>query len=1553
VTVEEGRPVKLQVLAAGSEPLSYQWRHDGQDLAGANAASLEISRAQAADSGAYSVLVRNSVGEALSAEGVLSVLDLQAGQEPPPAPREDFWITDDTVRSIVATNGVVYLGGDFHYVGPNTGSAAWVDAESGRADRHFPRLAGDVRVAIPDGAGGWFVGGSFDSVAGVARTNLAHLLEDFRLDGAWAPNPNGPVQALALAGGQLYVGGRFSVVAGQARTNLAALDPAVGLPSAWAPNPDGAVLALAVWGDTLYVGGEFQNLEGPRSRKRLAAFSLADGSVTGWKPAVNGTVFALAADQGVIYVGGEFRFCGGLNRLRLAAVDAVTMAVSDWDPRVDNTVKAIAVAGGVVYAGGFFTSVREQGHRYVAAINQTTGEPLAWDPVVNNTVRALALGPDSIFLGGDFTMVGGEKRNRLARVRATDGRPLEWNPNASHRAQTLWRAGDSVFAGGEFQSVGGVERERLAALDANTGAATSWNPGASGPVHALLVDRNIVYVGGNFDRVGGLSRACLASVDAGSGQVTDWSVDANDTVGALAVAGRTLYLGGAFTRVGERGRNRLAGVSLDNGAVLDWAPEADGRVLALALAEDRVYLGGQFSQVRGVPRRFLAAVQADDGRLLPWQPEPDGVVTALAVVDGGVVAGGLFESVGGQGRSRLALVDRAGDPLAWSAGVTNVSGGALVEAVAVGAESVYAGGLFAQAGGQSRRNLAAVARTTAALGGWNPSPDRDVAALFVSESTLYAGGAFLTLAGQPRPHFAAFAPAGFPIFLEQPRGQVLADGAGFTNSVTVAGREPLVLQWQREGVDLPGQTNASLVLSNLTAAQAGQYRVVVSNAVGRSISAPAVLAVLERPGIVTQPSSATVPRNESVVFSVVASGAEPLAYQWQRTGANLPGQTNRSLNLQQVQVTDAGSYRVVVSNPVGATNSVEVLLRVVSASAVPLVDGFADRQLVVDQPNGTASGSNRGASREPREPDHAGKPGGSSVWFTWRAPASGIATFDTIGSGIDTLLAVYTGSSLAGLQRVVSDEDSGGSFASLASFNAVAGVDYEIAIDGFGGAQGDLVVNWSLLQTTDDVPIITVQPRSQTVEAEQKVELSVQAESLRPLGYQWYHNGEALAGGGGPTYTLVAVGLAEVGRYTVRVSNATRAVTSAAAVVEIGPDPGARSEDKLADLVRPVGGGIGLLGVGKGNFASVSDGALGSEVLNPNGATKDLGEPNHAGVPGGRSRWFQLQIESAGTLVVDTQGSEVETVLAVYTGEGTDIRNLNPEAADVNSAPDGIHSWIQMPVERRSYLVVADTPDLQQEGIIRLNWRLGNLPLITYAPVLVQTNRVGETVSWNVTAAGSPAPAYQWRKDGADIPGQTNATLRLTNVRLADAGGYAVVVANALGRASTRVAELTVTGQEPPAIVVQPVGQGATAGSTVRFSVQAAGSAPLSYQWRLNGRDIPGATQSSLVLTNVQAGAAGRYSVLVTNPVGSRPSDEVVLTVVQPTPPVFETTVLLPDGLVRIRLAGTAGQAIVIEVSSDLNQWVPWLTNMLTSGSLELREPASEPRRFYRGRPAP
>jgi subtilisin family serine protease len=132
----------------------------------------------------------------------------------------------------------------------------------------------------------------------------------------------------------------------------------------------------------------------------------------------------------------------------------------------------------------------------------------------------------------------------------------------------------------------------------------------------------------------------------------------------------------------------------------------------------------------------------------------------------------------------------------------------------------------------------------------------------------------------------------------------------------------------------------------------------------------------------------------------------------------------------------------------------------------PANDNFADAPSI---PNGTTSllGTTQGASLEPDEPHHAGLTGGHSVWWNWTASFSGTVVFHTHGSDFETLLAVYTGSTLPTLTPVAS---SGGSIEngnSVADFTAVAGQTYHIAVDGWLGDNGHVQLNIARAPTND------------------------------------------------------------------------------------------------------------------------------------------------------------------------------------------------------------------------------------------------------------------------------------------------------------------------------------------------------------------------------------------------------------------------------------------------------------------------------------------------------
>jgi hypothetical protein len=116
---------------------------------------------------------------------------------------------------------------------------------------------------------------------------------------------------------------------------------------------------------------------------------------------------------------------------------------------------------------------------------------------------------------------------------------------------------------------------------------------------------------------------------------------------------------------------------------------------------------------------------------------------------------------------------------------------------------------------------------------------------------------------------------------------------------------------------------------------------------------------------------------------------------------------------------------------------------------------------------GVVYGSNAGATKEAGEPNHAGNPGGASVWYCWTAPIGGTATFDTQGSTFNTLLAIYSGTALNNLTLMANNDDinPGINLQSRASFTAVGLSRYYIAIDGSNGDTGDTTLNWTLTGT--------------------------------------------------------------------------------------------------------------------------------------------------------------------------------------------------------------------------------------------------------------------------------------------------------------------------------------------------------------------------------------------------------------------------------------------------------------------------------------------------------
>lgn len=162
------------------------------------------------------------------------------------------------------------------------------------------------------------------------------------------------------------------------------------------------------------------------------------------------------------------------------------------------------------------------------------------------------------------------------------------------------------------------------------------------------------------------------------------------------------------------------------------------------------------------------------------------------------------------------------------------------------------------------------------------------------------------------------------------------------------------------------------------------------------------------------------------------------------------GTTQSSVNFP---VRQGVTYRIVVDGKLGASGNIVLGCQTVPAG--PANDHFGAATTLTGN-SFQASGTNLNATSEAGEPNHAGVSGRKSTWWNWTAPANGVLTLSTAGSGYDTTLAVYTGGAVNALSHLASNDDevSGRVQHSRVALTVVAGTVYRIAVDGYAGAAG-------------------------------------------------------------------------------------------------------------------------------------------------------------------------------------------------------------------------------------------------------------------------------------------------------------------------------------------------------------------------------------------------------------------------------------------------------------------------------------------------------------------
>jgi len=165
----------------------------------------------------------------------------------------------------------------------------------------------------------------------------------------------------------------------------------------------------------------------------------------------------------------------------------------------------------------------------------------------------------------------------------------------------------------------------------------------------------------------------------------------------------------------------------------------------------------------------------------------------------------------------------------------------------------------------------------------------------------------------------------------------LFEGYNVTMYASAAGVSPLTYQWYKNNSPLTGKTSTVLAIENVTLGDSGNYTIVATNPYGSSTGAVQTITISSGPPFFQSENiyDATRALGGRVTYSVMPGGSFPMSYQWKHGSTAIAGATTSVLNLSNLQISDAGSYSVTLSNSYGTTNSTAGILTVFAVTNYP------------------------------------------------------------------------------------------------------------------------------------------------------------------------------------------------------------------------------------------------------------------------------------------------------------------------------------------------------------------------------------------------------------------------------------------------------------------------------------------------------------------------------------------------------------------------------------------------------------------------------------------
>jgi len=763
-------------------------------------------------------------------------------------------------------------------------------------------------------------------------------------------------------------------------------------------------------------------------------------------------------------------------------------------------------------------------------------------------------------------------------------------------------------------------------------------------------------------------------------------------------------------------------------------------------------------------------------------------------------------------------------------------------------------------------------------------------------------------------------------FAQQPQGASKQLGRSHTFAVQVrggVGPGPYKYTWKK-GAQTVGTNQPTYTIPSITVADTGTYTVQVTSNNGPDTitSSNAVLNVASGPFVITEhPQSVKLYVGDPVLLTVAASGGSGnFSYTWLRNGETLVVTDTGQLGTSSVQLSDAATYRCIVTDLETPANQV---------TSEPAVVEVAQPVSITQQPDGAML--NVGESFVLAV---AATGGFAPLTYQWRWEGINIP---------GQTAAVYSATAFAGFSGVYTCVITDASGRSITSNGATLLVDLvaEIIQQPLGGdfylgqshtlnivvaGSGGFVYEWrrdgeplgapslpsltlsnlsiesaggyscvvsseTLAPVESAIAVVRVaealsiaeHPEAKTLYLGESHTLSVgPAGGFPPYRYQWRKNNELLAGKTSQTLAIPSAGAGDQGTYTCVVSDQknTLLVSSGALIFVVAnlavtnqPDSANKYVGDSLELLTEVFGGVPPL-----NYAW-----LRNDVILPGKTLPTLSFPS-------------LAVANAGSYVcrvTDARGDIINSLPAVI--------NVEP-LLSVVAQPEGGVFYVG---ETRSLSFVVSGGYAPRNYL----WRKGGTPIlgatgatlvfspvsggtagsytctvgdglgrvITSQPAVVDVPQalsieieqpdtrsyVGESKSFSVVVDGGEEPFnFQWRKNGVLLAEATTAVLQLGPLALEDEALYSCLVTDASGGGLSNAVLLEV--REELQVVEGPADDIAAAGGPGQFGVTVAGGyAPYTFQWQFEEEDIADELEDSLLIAAVSVANAGAYRCVV------------------------------------------------------------------------------------------